>query len=101
MVVGWLVEVGGLQGTQCPGYMVIPDTWSILAGPDADDLTGTHCSLAASEDHDQGKEVVGKPIQFRFGFGQNMFRFRCFGFLPFRLSAKTLFFGQNSLFHPK
>ena len=23
--------------------MVIPDTWSILAGPDADDLTGTHC----------------------------------------------------------
>ena len=24
--------------------MVIPDTWSILAGPDADDLTGTHCS---------------------------------------------------------
>ena len=26
------------------GYMVIPDTWSILAGPDTDDVSGTHCS---------------------------------------------------------
>ena len=25
------------------GYMVIPDTWSILAGPDADQVSGTHC----------------------------------------------------------
>ena len=25
------------------GYMVIPDTWSILAGPNADQVSGTHC----------------------------------------------------------
>ena len=36
--------------------------------------------------------IVGKPKQFRFGFGRNMFRFRCFGYLHFRLSAKTCFF---------
>ena len=26
------------------GYMVIPHTWSILAGPDVDLITGTHCT---------------------------------------------------------
>ena len=25
------------------GYMVIPDTWSILAGPEADLVSGAHC----------------------------------------------------------
>ena len=25
------------------GYMVIPDIWSILAGPDVDHVSGTHC----------------------------------------------------------
>ena len=25
------------------GYMVIPDAWSILAGPEADLVSGTHC----------------------------------------------------------
>ena len=27
------------------GYMVIPDTWSILAGPEADLVSGIHCTF--------------------------------------------------------
>ena len=27
------------------GYMVISDTWSILAGPEADLVSGTHCTI--------------------------------------------------------
>ena len=26
------------------GYMVISDTWSILAGPDVDDVSGAQCT---------------------------------------------------------
>ena len=45
--------------------------------------------------------VVGKPKQFRFGFGRNMFRFRCFGYLLFRWFGRNTFFGRKRLFRPK
>ena len=32
------------------GYMVIPDTWSILAGPEADLVSGTHCIQDTAND---------------------------------------------------
>ena len=36
--------LGIALGESDSGYMVIPDTWSILAGPDADQVSGTHCT---------------------------------------------------------
>ena len=45
------------------GYMVIPDTWSILAGPDVDDVSGTQCNpvhlyLDAADGHESTTKRV-------------------------------------------
>ena len=44
--------------------------------------------------------LVVKPKLFRFGFGLFRFRFRHFGFLPFRCFGRNTIFGRNRLFRP-
>ena len=63
-----------------------------------------------------GRPLLGKPKpkQFRFGFGQNKFWFRCFGYIHFRLKYHVLaqllvknmwqnhkYFGRNTEIRPK